>query len=164
MGANAFDTFCEENLDALEGICKRFADYEPLQGFTNAHLQVWLRQFQAQHRGLAVKLAKATAYYSTTQITSLMPSLKKIVDAQISSEGTPLNSVFYAPLGRTGESGTAVLRHYRNVNRLHNLKNQFVSLIELPEIVYRTKPVFFFFDDFLGSGKQVSDGWRDSIS
>ena len=165
MAPNDFESFCEQNLHQLDVLCQRFADYEPLQGFSAAHFRAWLHQFQAQHRSLAVKLANAIAYYSTNQIAALMRPLKHAVDEQIDSEGAAQQSVFYVPFGRAGESGSAVLRHFRNVNRMHRREGQFLTLIELPQKLFASeKPVVLFFDDFIGTGQQVSDGWRETIS
>ena len=160
-----FDKFCEENIAALGMLCERFADYEPIQGFNSAHMRSWLRQFRAQHRSLAIKLAGALAYYSNDQVSALMRPLKQTIDHQISVEAVDDRSVFYVPLGRAGESGNDILRRFRNVNRLQNLQQQFVTLIELPQKLFNTKqPVVFFFDDFIGTGKQISDGWAETIS
>jgi hypothetical protein len=112
-----------------------------------------------------VKLAGAVAYYSTSQIAALMRPMKQLVDVQIQSESATPHSVFYVPLGRTGESGTDILRRFRNVNRLHTIQQQIVTLIELPKIIFKVEtPVVFFFDDFIGTGKTVSDAWHETIS
>jgi len=164
MPQNDFDTFCEQNREALDELCLKFADYEPLRGFTAAHLQAWLRQFQAQHRNAGVKLAVALAYYSTDRISALMQKLKAIIDVQIASEQVDWSSVFYVALGRVGESGADIVRRFRNVNRLHSLSSQFVTIIELPRVLFKApKPVVFFMDDFIGTGKQVSDAWMGTL-
>jgi len=164
MPPNDFDTFCEQNRNALGQLCRRFADYQPLQGFDAAHLQTWLRQFQAQHRLTAVKLANALVYYSTHNMTGLMRSLKETIDAQIAAEEVEASSVFYVPLGRMDESGTDVVRRFRNANRLHSQQSQFIEIVGLPQVLFKARsPVVFFMDDFVGTGKQVSDAWRETL-
>lgn len=164
MASNDFDTFCEQNRAALDDLCRRFADYEPRQGFDSAHLKAWLRQFQAQHRVAAIRLADKLVYYRTNEITALMRPLKAEIDDQIAAEGADANSVFYVPFGRTGESGSDVIRRFRNANRLHARQKQFVTLIELPSVLYKVqKPVVVFMDDFVGTGKQVSDAWHETL-
>ncbi len=165
MSPNDFVTFCEQNRSNLEALCRRYADYEPLQGFSPAHLQAWLRQFSAQHRIAAVRLAKSVAYYGIDKITALMRPLKEAIDQQIAVEDVDPNSVFYVPLGRSGESGTDVVRRFRNANRLHHRQNQFVTLVDLPQVLYKVgKPLVVFMDDFVGSGKQATDAWEGSVS
>ena len=164
MPPNDFDTFCEQNRRTLAKLSQQFADYEPLHGFDAAHLQAWLRQFQAQHRSAAIKLATALAYYSINHITTLMPPLKKVIDAQILAEKVEASSVFYVPLGRVDESGTDVVRRFRNTNQLHSRKSQFVTIIELPEVLFKARtPVVFFMDDFVGTGEQVSNAWGETL-
>jgi hypothetical protein len=165
MPSDAFESFCEENQAALDSFCSRFADYEPLQGFNSTHLRAWLRQFQAQHRLLALKLVKAIAYYGTGEVNALMASLKKSIDDQIIAEKADPKSVLYVPLGRAGESGTDILRRFRNVNKLQSLQKQFITLVELPEKLFAVKnPILFFFDDFIGTGKQVCEAWAETVS
>lgn len=165
MPPNTFETFCEENLADLNALCERFADYEPTQGFAIAHLQAWLRQFSAQHRTLALKLAESVAYYGTNQISALMRPLKAAIDVQVAAQQVNPQSVLYVPLGRAGESGSDIIRRFRNVNRLHGLQQQFATIIELPDRIFTiAQPVIFFLDDFVGTGKQVSDAWTETIS
>jgi len=164
MPPNDFDTFCEQNRKSLDELCQRFADYEPLHGFDAARLQAWLRQFNAQHRRAAIRLATALAYYSTDKIMALMPPLKRIIDAQIEAEKVEASSVFYVPLGRVGESGTDVVRRFRNANRLYSREGQFVTIIELPQVLFKQqRPMVFIMDDFVGTGKQVSDAWWETL-
>jgi len=114
---------------------------------------------------IAVKLAKALTYYSMHSLTGLMRSLKETIDAQINLEPVERSSVFYVPLGRLEESGSDIVRRFRNANRLHSQKSQFKEVIELQDVLIKVQsPVFVFMDDFVGTGKQVSDTWRDSLS
>ncbi len=158
------DAFWADNDDQLREVVTRFSDYEPLQGFDRAHLRKWLAAFQPQHRQLALKLAQNMSYYSTHRLNGLMPNLHEVILQQRNAEAAAHSDVFYVPFGRTGESGTDIIRRYRNANRLDSWGPQFITSTELPEKVYALeKPVVFFLDDFVGTGNQVSEAWQETI-
>jgi len=129
------------------------------------HIIKWLGQFQAQHRRLLLRLAKAVQYYSSTAINNELRALGRLVTQAIDQEDIPQNSVFYVPGGRAGESGQDIARRYRNVNGLRRRTDQFVDLLELPGRLFKSKKVMVvFLDDFVGTGKQMCDYWRDVVS
>lgn len=165
MPRGDFDAFCEEHDADIEKLVETFADYEPVHGVNRPHFLNWLRQFKAQHRQLGLRLAKNICYYSTSKINGLMRQLHELIQQQVTQHDAGPSQVFYVPFGRSGESGEDILRRYRNVNRLHKRQSQFVSTIELPDLIHcHPSPLIFFLDDFIGTGKQVTDGWRESIS
>src|SRR5947209_4085341 len=164
MAGAHLDDFLGEVQQEIEELLNLFSDYEPVRGFDKAHLIRWLQQFQAQHRRLALKLAQSIHYYGIDKINSLMPKLHAIVEQQIAQEACDPKSVFYVPFGRTGDSGEDIVRRYRNVNKLHSLQNQFINVIELPKRVFEVEnPVVVFLDDFVGTGKQVTDYWKEEL-
>jgi hypothetical protein len=104
-------------------------------------------------------------YYSTNRLNGLMGNLCEVINQQIESEGVARKEVYYAPFGRSGESGEDIIRRFRNVNRLHSAGEQFVKTIEIQEILLKhADPVIFFLDDFVGTGEQITDAWRETIS
>jgi len=89
-----------------------------------------------------------------------MRALYQAIQLQSQRENATIESTFFVPFGRTGESGEDIARRFRNVNKLHRHQDQFVKAIDLPERVFRTRdPVVFFLDDFVGTGRQVVDSW-----
>ncbi|MFH1920896.1 MAG: hypothetical protein ABIP48_13585, partial [Planctomycetota bacterium] len=76
----------------------------------------------------------------------------------------PPGSVLYIPGGRTAESGPSILHRFRNVNGMRRSK-QFIELHEAPQRIFALqRPALFFLDDFVATGKQISDYWRDVVS
>lgn len=165
MASQALELFCAEHIDDLNKLVRTFSDYQPVTGVDRPHLMRWLSEFKPQHMELALKFALSVQYYSTHAVNSSLKALHESIDQQIQNSEVPRNSVFYVPVGRIAESGQDIIRRYRNVNQLHSRKKQFVDLIELhTQIFSREKTIVFFFDDFIGTGKQICDYWRDILS
>jgi len=157
-----FDRFCQAQEVQLTRLAEKFADYAPPGGVDRAHVRRWLSQFGSRHWGLGLKLAQLILYYSTDKIHGLMTKLRAVISEQIKSEGVSEKEVYYVAFGRPGESGEDILRRFRLANKLDPARNQFINALEIPEILMKNPdPVLFFLDDFVGTGKQVADGWRD---
>jgi hypothetical protein len=164
MPDSAFEKFCQEHLSELDGLARSFSDYQPVP-VNIARLRLWLEQFNAQHRILALKLATIILYYAVDRLNGVMPNLYALIKQQIAQERAKPADVFYVPWGRTGESGGHIARCFRLVNKLQKSGDRFIEKAEIPgRTLHLDNPVVFFLDDFVGTGKQVCDGWRDSIS
>lgn len=160
------NTFCAEHEDHIEELVQRFSDYQAISGgLTQHHIVNWLSQFSAQHWPLALELAAAIQYYSSNSLNGVLRALKGTINEHIVAEQVPQDSVCYVPGGRTAESGQGIAQLYRNVNRLRRRRNQFVDLLELQERLFKLEnPMVVFLDDFIGTGQQMSNYWRDVIS
>ena len=158
-------TFCAEHEDDIEELAQRFSDYQPLSGMSQHHIAGWLSQFSRQHWSLALELANIVQYYGTRALNGAVRALKDNIEQQIKTEGVLHNRVFYVPGGRTAESGQGIAQLYRNVNRLRRRRSQFVDLLELQERLFKLEnAMVVFLDDFIGTGQQMSNYWRDVIS
>ncbi len=165
MTSSDLGVYCASNEKKIHELTERFGDYQPLVGGIRERFVAWLGQFSTQHRDLAVKLADKIEYYGTHRITQVVIALRKLVDQQIKAEQLGQNSVLYVPAGRSQESGGEVLRRYRLANRLHSRNDQFVEVHQLADaLIAIPNPGVFFLDDFIGTGKQISDYWRDVLS
>lgn len=165
MGARDFVDFCTENQEAITELVERFSDYEPTGGIDDPKISHWLKQFQPQHRILALKIAHSIHYYGIHEVNKLMVPLHKLVVQQIEVGGAVAKDVSLVPLGLTGESGEDIARRYRNVNGLHGWKDRFVKAAELPGRIFQSEnPTVFFLDDFVGTGDQVVRYWEEVLS
>mgnify|MGYP001591228653 FL=1 len=165
MGARDFADFCTDNQEVITELVERFSDYEPTGGLDDAKLSHWLKQFQPQHRELALKVAESIHYYGIHEVNKLMATMHKLVVQQIEAGGAAANDVSFVPLGITGESGEDIARRYRNVNGLHGWRDRFVKAAQLPERIFQSKtPTVFFLDDFIGTGDQVVGYWEEVLS
>ena len=164
MSGSDLDVYCASNQKTIHELAERFVDYQPLRGGSRQQFVAWLGQFSAQHRDLALTLARKVEYYGTHRITEGAIAMRGLVDQQIEAEQLAPASVLYVPAGRSAESGGEILRRYRTANRLHSRKHQFVEVHQLTEaLVAIPHPGVFFLDDFIGTGKQVSNYWRDVL-
>jgi hypothetical protein len=162
--ANDFDAFCASHMDDLVELTQSFADYQVVGGVTQAHVRRWLQQFNAQHRELALRFAGSILYYSTHAVNGMLRELKELIDQQIEVEQANRSSVFYLPGGRTAESGPSILHRFRNMNRMQRSEH-FVELNQVEQRIFGIRnPMFVFLDDFVGTGRQITNYWRDVIS
>jgi hypothetical protein len=161
--ANGFDAFCADHADEIAELASTFADYQPIRGVGKPEIMRWLRQFSAQHRELAIKLAQSIHYYGTHSVNGMLRPLKQLIDQQIEAEHAAAAQVFYLPGGRTAESGPSMLHRFRNMNKMQN-STHFTDLLEAPQRLFGLqKPVLYFLDDFVGTGKQICDYWDHRV-
>lgn len=162
MGAKVFESFCEIRCDDIQQLCRDFGDYEPT-AVDVSRVRRWLRQFDSEHWSLAIKLAQNLCYYDVGRVTEMMRSLHKVVIQSVGDKKN-LSSALFVPLGAVGESGFDIARRYRNVNRLHQRQNQFVTILELPSRLYELEaPIVFFLEDFVGTGSQIAEYWESTL-
>lgn len=155
--------FCAEHVQEIETLASRFADYEP-RAPNVPNIIAWLKQFNAQHRALALKLATRVRYYGTADFNALMPPALAVLKVQLDAIGADLKQVIFTPLGAVNESGHDVSRRFRNANRLSSRQRQFKDLVTLREGIYEIDdPVVVFMDDFVGTGKQIADAWNEVL-
>lgn len=161
---NGLDAFCDNHLDEITKLAEGFADYQPGGGVNQVIVRRWLGQFSNQHRALALRLAQTIQYYSTHSVNGQLRELRKLLDQHIESAGDTEASAFYIPGGRTAESGPSILHRFRNMNRMQN-SSRFIELLDAPQRLFEVEnPIVIFLDDFIATGKQMSDYWRDVIS
>lgn len=162
MATAELQAFAAANDQALDEIAAMFADYEP-RPVDRARLLAWLNKMQRQHWPLGLKLLHQVRYYKIAEIMRLMAPLRELVRGQLEADGHDEAHAVYVPYGRPGESGNDILRRYRNVNHLQNRADQFLDPTALTDWCLRHTEPIVFLDDFVGTGKQVSDNWDESF-
>lgn len=164
MAKADIDTFGAQYDRDFDEIVAKFAGYEP-SPVDRPRLGAWLQNnLRPQHWPLGLKLLREIKYFSIVEIMQLMRPLRDATVAQLQNDGFDESEAVYVPYGRVGESANDIIRRYRNVNQLHRRRHQFLSPMELMEwCVDHDGPVVFL-DDFVGTGKQVSDNWDDHFS
>jgi hypothetical protein len=169
MPADPLSDFIEQQNTRIEEILRRFGSYQP-QGVDRERIRIWLRQFQSEDFDLILRVLENVEFYDLARLHELLRALHKAIRTQAHSDGfRNLENLVFVPIGETAESGQEIIRRYRNVNRTINAKAKLAQVIELPKLLYEAdktgeKLALVFLDDFIGTGKKVSDYWKQVLS
>jgi hypothetical protein len=149
----------------------RFGSYRA--GIINVTIESWLNQFETGDKDLAARVLDAIEFYGQSQIhAAFRQALASFPDWNEDETKRKGRWRFAAMSGSAGESGDAMLYHFRIANGLDSkkFKNLFVSRSDLfrQPMLKADDPnklgpddVVVLLDDFSGSGKQVCDAWND---
>lgn len=149
----------------------RFGSYrDPV---TNATIEDWLEQFDANDRDVAARVLDAVEFYGQSQIhAAYREALRSLHGWHRSATQRKGQWRFAAMSGSAGESGDAMLYQFRVANGLDGkaFNPLFVSRSDLfrqallpdddPLRIGKDDTVVLL-DDFSGTGKQVCDAWND---
>ncbi len=165
MPADPLQTFCDLNDGRIDAVIQTLGTYQP-QAVNSAKIFQWLRQFDLNHYDLALRLLEGVEFYDLPRIHEMLRGLHRTVVRQFGRDGFSWNNVYFVPLGSPGESSHEMIRRYRDVNRVNPAKLKFVS--DMQGLIYDASKkgarlAFIFVDDFIGSGKKVTDYWNDVL-
>jgi|SRR6185437_11067109 len=156
------------------GWVNRFGSFrEPIN---NISIEGWLDQFDTADRDLAARVLDSVDFYGQSQIAAAFrQSLGSLPGWDLDPAKRKGKWRFSAMSGGVGESGDAMLYHFRVANRLDSRKydDLFVHRSDLfrqpllPEDdPHKLGPddVVVLIDDFSGTGKQVCNAWNDPVT
>jgi hypothetical protein len=169
MVADPLSDFFQANDERLDAVVRTFNSYQP-RPVDRDGLRAWLRQIDAAHYDLVLRVLEATQFYDIQRIQGLLAQMHRQVKVQLANDGfrDPENMAFLA-FGRVGESGHEIFTRYRNINRLHQTRVLLPMLPDVQQMLYDAENqnrdvALVFLDDFVGTGKQVADYWNDVLS
>lgn len=152
----------------------RFGSYR--DGVTNLSIQSWLDQFEARDRDLAARTLDVVEYFGQGHIyQTFQQALSALPGWHVEPNERQGNWRFAAMSGSAGESGDAMLHHFRVANRLDSKRYNglFVDRSVLfrqtmlpendPTRIGATDSVVLL-DDFSGTGDQVCDAWNSPVT
>lgn len=169
MAADLLNMFWEQNSDRLDTIATTFGSYQP-QAVNDTRLRLWLRQFQPFHYDVGLRIVEAVDFYASDRLHILLKDLHKDIRTQLASEGfRKLEDFVFVPVGETGESGQEILTRYRNINKIDRTNARLAQVVELQQLLFdlasaNRSAALVFLDDFVGTGKKVTDFWNDVLS
>jgi hypothetical protein len=149
----------------------RFGSYR--EGITNVIIESWLSQFEGDDRDLAARVLDAVDFYGQSQIyAAFRQALAALPGWHKSKSRRNGQWRFTAMSGSAGESGDAMLYHFRIANGLDAkaFNELFVSRSDLfrQPLLPEDDPhklgkddVVVLLDDFSGTGTQVCNAWND---
>lgn len=149
---NSYVTIIEEEL-LNWGYVKGTSEYDKQLGITKE----WLTQFEPNEISLAIQILQNIQYYDEKRIRTIIHKLSQKLSAVLPD----ISKSLFFPLGSSSSSsGGLHLYHYRkelNLSednfRLDNFKKYLKSNIDI-----------VFFDDIIGSGKQATSFFNDSLA
>lgn len=169
MAADPLAVFFEQNDDRINEVVRRLGSYQP-QTVDRDRLRVWLRQVESQDYDLLLRILETLDFYDLPRLQILLRTLHKTIRTQTISDGfRRMENLVFAPMGETAESGQEIIKRYRDVNRIGSTKAKLAQVVELQQILYEAnkageKLAVVFLDDFIGTGKQVTDYWKQVLS
>jgi hypothetical protein len=161
--------FFDENGERLQSLVGTLGTYQP-RPVTRDTIWDWLRQFDEVDYELLVRLLESVQYYDIARINALLRELHRAVRGQLSHDGfAQTKRTIYAPTGEAGSSGHEIFRRYRDVNRLQQTAATLALVPDLQQLVVAAQKdgvsiAIVLLDDFIGTGVQVRDYWRDVLT
>jgi hypothetical protein len=149
----------------------RFGSYR--EGITNVTIEGWLENFEDEDHDLAARVLDTVEFYGQSQIhAAYRQALAGLPDWHKLASKRKGQWRFAAMSGSAGESGDAMLHHFRVANELDTkgFNEFFVSRSDLfrQPMLPENDPqklgkddVVVLLDDFSGTGTQVCEAWND---
>jgi hypothetical protein len=121
-------------------------------------LKKWLDQFTEEEQPFVFKLLAKFRYYSSVRVLRLVQDLHARIQQ---AAGVGLNHQWYVPVGYVAKSGSAIALFYKKQNELGG--SRFLWASDLKAEHFRDDSAIIFLDDFIGSGRQSAQFWKNVI-
>jgi hypothetical protein len=125
-------------------------------------IESWLGSFKAGSKDIAARILDCVEVISEKQIqVGYKNSLNRIAGWAPTKKERDGNWHF-AGFGHAGESGQAMVRTFREANKLNDSRHDdlFCTVADIPSKRLTAADTIVFIDDFSGSGRQVCDKWN----
>jgi hypothetical protein len=122
----------------------------------------WLASFKGESRDIAARILDCVEVISDTEIQSgYKTSLEKIPGWARTKRDRDGNW-YFAGFGYAGESGQAMVRTFREANKLNDTRHDdlFCTVADIVGKDPTAADTIIFIDDFSGSGQQVCGRWN----
>ena len=128
---------------------------------TSEELRSWIDRFRPNHVDLAIKILDNVEIVSEVEIQEGYRESLNGLNGWSKVDEARVGRWFFVGLGTAGESGPAMVRLFREANKMSQAKWRefFVEFRELPKKALTAYDNVVFIDDFSGSGRQIVDGW-----
>ena len=169
MTPNPLLDFMVAEHERLDEVVTKFGSYQPRE-VSLQRMQLWLQQFDPRDYALVLRVLEAVEFYDLSRLHNLLKTLHKEVRTLTSEAGfRKLENLVFCPIGNTGESGHEIVRRYRDVNGIVRTNATLAQVADLPRLIYEAeksnrKLAVVFLDDFIGTGKTISDYWVQVLS
>lgn len=161
-----FDEFFDSHDAQIASLASQFSSY--VFHIDRNSIRNWLKQFGENHIELGLKLLSNVQYYSPARILDESRELHRqllVYKAMTNEEllNIPTYFVDYSP--SSGRSQDEFIPKYRLGSglRFDRYDGNFIYLRDINKFVNKKGVCLVFLTDFIGSGKQVTDTWLDSL-
>ncbi len=132
----------------------------PFEGdISNEAIQSWLLQFDEEDRSAVVTLLSGFRYYSSKKVSAMAKGLYQSLKACM---GATNHNVWFVPVGYVAKSGSIIAYYFRTQNNLP--QDRFVAASDLASLVTKEDEKIVFLDDYVGSGHQAIQVWKEAVS
>ena len=115
----------------------------------------WLNQFEKDEIPLIEKLVRNMHYFSLKRTELHVKSLYNLVVATLGN----IERVLFIPVGYVVKSGSVVAYSFKKLNQIR--ENKFIPYTDLTADNLKGVEYLVFIDDFIGTGNQCIEVWRD---
>jgi hypothetical protein len=133
--------------------------FNPFEGdIGDYEIKRWLDQFEKTEQPLIIKLLEGFKYYSLKKVNIFLKKLWTMIFKDLK---TPIDNVWFVPVGCVAKSSSAISYFFKKVNDLDI--DKFISINEINSIKIDSEATIVFLDDYIGSGNQASMFWSSKI-
>jgi len=164
-----FSDFCDHNEGTISELARKFSSY--VFNVEETHIRNWLKQFgenNTENLRLGLQLLNKTDYFSPRRIINEARDLhnKLLACKDMSIEELlrkPTYFVDFSP--SSGHSQDALVAEYRLACDLRHMRydKHFIYLRDINNFIDKKGITLVFLTDFIGSGKQVCDIWKEIL-
>ena len=153
------------DLRRFNGWLNDFAAYR--HSVSQGSIEAWLAQFDPHDRDLGARVLDVVEFIGQPQIAAAFRNnLQSIPGWNAVESGRKGKLRFAAYSSSSGESGDTMLHQFRLANGLDSkrFKHLFIHRSELLLQDLGSEDTLLLVDDFVGTGKQVCDAWKDTFA
>jgi hypothetical protein len=141
-----------------------FAGYR--HSVTKTTIEGWLSQFGDKDRDLAARILDAVDFYDAARIGAQFRSALSALPGWSEKPSKRVGQWRFAPYSSSsGQSGDAMIHHFRLANRLDNesCDDMFIYRSEIERARLGPDDTLVFVDDLTASGAQVCETWTQKL-
>jgi hypothetical protein len=139
----------------IEELARRFSSYT-LNHIDEYKIRQWIRQFNVNDFALALNVLRNVIFYDPRRVALEFQHIHQL----LLTFGIEMDKTYFPYFERAGESSESLLPIYRNANHID--PRRMIYLSQLSEATFdQPRLNFVLVNDFVGSGKQVIDKWRE---
>ncbi len=121
----------------------------------------WLSSFKGDTKDVAARILDCVEVISDAQIQAGYRSSLEQIPGWVRTKRERDGAWYFAGFGFAGESGQAMVRTFREANKLNDTRQDdlFCTIADIPSKKLTAADTIIFIDDFCGTGTQICTRW-----